>query len=575
MVETSPGSMSRLGRVERWMPGVRVLRTYDRAWLPRDLIAGVVLVTLLVPQGMAYAELSGLPPITGLYTTVVCLVAYAFVGPSPVLVLGPDSSLGPMIAATILPLAAGDEQQAIALAGMLALMVGLVTVGAGVATARLRRGPALEPGPDRVPGGTRGRDLRRPAAEAVRVLDRRRAGSSPRSGRSSRVSTRRTRGRSASACSASASSWVSRRVAPRTPGILVAVVVAIALSIVLDLAAARRVRDRRAAAGLPGADPSRARRSPTSRSCSPPRSGSRSSRSATRSRPQAASRTRGGYEVDGNQELAGIGSANLAAGLFSGFPVSTSGSRTAVAAQSGAKTQLTGLVAAGLVLADAARRAGPRPGDAPAGPGGGRHRGVDQPVRRRRAAPALPRPQDRVRPRRGLRPRRRVRRRPPGHHHRGRPVGACTSSSGPGRRTRRCSASRRGSPATTTSGAIPMPSRCRGCSSFAGRRRSSSPTPTSSATGSASWSRRPSRRRTGSSIAAEPITDIDTTAGAMLADLDLELNASGIHLAFAELQSAVRDMIVRYGLLETHRRGPYLPVGRSEAVEAYRRELGS
>ena len=79
-----------------------------------------VLVTLLVPQGMAYAELAGLPAITGLYTTVICLVAYALVGPSPILVLGPDSSLGPMIAATILPLAAGSQEMAIALAGMLA-----------------------------------------------------------------------------------------------------------------------------------------------------------------------------------------------------------------------------------------------------------------------------------------------------------------------------------------------------------------------------------------------------------------------------------------------------------------------
>ena len=132
-MDTAGTSTSSLARVERWMPGVRAFRTYDRAWLPRDLIAGVVLVTLLVPQGMAYAELAGLPAITGLYTTVVCLVAYAFVGPSPVLVLGPDSSLGPMIAATILPLAAGDQQAAIALAGLLALMVGLVTVGAGIA----------------------------------------------------------------------------------------------------------------------------------------------------------------------------------------------------------------------------------------------------------------------------------------------------------------------------------------------------------------------------------------------------------------------------------------------------------
>jgi len=115
------------------MPGLRAMRSYQRAWLPRDLMAGVVLVTLLVPQGMAYAELAGLPAITGLYTTVICLVAYALVGPSPILVLGPDSSLGPMIAAAILPLAAGNVEQAIALAGMLALLVGLINVGAGVA----------------------------------------------------------------------------------------------------------------------------------------------------------------------------------------------------------------------------------------------------------------------------------------------------------------------------------------------------------------------------------------------------------------------------------------------------------
>src|SRR6478736_3773460 len=128
------GAAAARGRLEAWVPGIRVLRTYERGWLSRDLIAGIVLVTLLVPQGMAYAELAGLPPITGLYTTVVCLVAYTLVGPSPVLVLGPDSSLGPLIAATILPLAAGNQEQAIDLAGMLATLVGLITTGAGLAT---------------------------------------------------------------------------------------------------------------------------------------------------------------------------------------------------------------------------------------------------------------------------------------------------------------------------------------------------------------------------------------------------------------------------------------------------------
>src|SRR5215212_11133602 len=115
-------------------PGFRVVAGYHRAWLVKDVIAGVVLTTLLVPQGMAYAELAGLPPITGLYTTIMCLLGYAVFGPSRILVLGPDSSLGPMIAATILPLvvAGGDPERAVALASVLALMVGLIMVVAGL-----------------------------------------------------------------------------------------------------------------------------------------------------------------------------------------------------------------------------------------------------------------------------------------------------------------------------------------------------------------------------------------------------------------------------------------------------------
>src|SRR5204862_484414 len=114
-------------------PGLRALATYRPAWLRDDVVAGLVLSTLLVPQGMAYAELAGLPAITGLYTSVLCLLGYAVFGPSRVLVLGPDSSLGPMIAATILPLmlAEGDPARAVALASLLAVLVGAIMVGAG------------------------------------------------------------------------------------------------------------------------------------------------------------------------------------------------------------------------------------------------------------------------------------------------------------------------------------------------------------------------------------------------------------------------------------------------------------
>jgi len=120
-------------KVLRSLPGARAIAGYQISWLRRDVVAGIVLTTLLVPQGMAYAELAGLPAITGLYTTILCLVGYAVFGPSRILVLGPDSSLGPMIAATILPIVGsnGSPERAIALASMLALIVGAIMIAAG------------------------------------------------------------------------------------------------------------------------------------------------------------------------------------------------------------------------------------------------------------------------------------------------------------------------------------------------------------------------------------------------------------------------------------------------------------
>ena len=127
-------SSKRSAWLEHWAPGVRVVRTYQRPWLRSDIVAGVVLAAILVPQGMAYAELAGLPAVTGLYTTIACLVGYAVFGPSRVLVLGPDSAVSPLIFAAIAPLlvAGGDPATAIALAGMLALLVGLIEIGLGL-----------------------------------------------------------------------------------------------------------------------------------------------------------------------------------------------------------------------------------------------------------------------------------------------------------------------------------------------------------------------------------------------------------------------------------------------------------
>ena len=122
-------------RWQTYVPGLAVVRSYRRAWLSKDIVAGLVLSALLVPQGMAYAELAGLPPVTGLYTSILCLLGYAIFGPSRVLVLGPDSALGSMIAATILPLvlAGGDPARAVALASLLAVLVGVLMTVAGLA----------------------------------------------------------------------------------------------------------------------------------------------------------------------------------------------------------------------------------------------------------------------------------------------------------------------------------------------------------------------------------------------------------------------------------------------------------
>src|SRR4051794_36477670 len=114
--------------IERWVPGVAAARGYRREWLRSDVVAGLVLAAILVPQGMAYAELAGLPAVTGLYTTIACLVGYAIFGPSRVLVLGPDSSVSPLIFAAITPLllAGGDPGRAVVLAG------GVGAVGGGI-----------------------------------------------------------------------------------------------------------------------------------------------------------------------------------------------------------------------------------------------------------------------------------------------------------------------------------------------------------------------------------------------------------------------------------------------------------
>src|ERR1700756_5785044 len=116
-----------------WLPGIETLRRYEAAWLPHDIFAGLVLATMRVPFGIAYAVASGLPGIHGLYATIVPLLVYALFGPSRILVLGPDSALAAVILGVIAPLSGGDPLRAITLAGMMAIVSGTVCILAGVA----------------------------------------------------------------------------------------------------------------------------------------------------------------------------------------------------------------------------------------------------------------------------------------------------------------------------------------------------------------------------------------------------------------------------------------------------------
>jgi high affinity sulfate transporter 1 len=355
----------------RWsklVPGLAALSSYQGRWLPRDLVAGLVLTTLLVPQGMAYAELAGLPAITGLYTSILCLVGYALFGPSRILVLGPDSSLGPMIAATVLPLVAanGDPARAVALAGALALLVGAITTLVGVLglgfVADLISKPTMI-------GYLNGLALTILVGQLPKLLGFSVDADSFR-GELAGFARGVAAGQTVPAAAAIGVGGIVvifalRRLAPRIPALLVVVVLSIALASVLGLGERGVDLIGVLPAGFPPFTIPRVSAADLMLLLAGAVGIALVSLADTISTASAFA-ARAGRTIDGNREMVGIGVANLAAGLFQGFPVSTSGSRTAVAAQSGAKTQLTGLVGAAaitgfLVLAPGALRNLPQP----------------------------------------------------------------------------------------------------------------------------------------------------------------------------------------------------------------------
>ena len=334
-----------------FVPGAEAAATYEARWLPRDIVAGLVLSALLIPQGMAYAELAGLPAITGLYTSILCLVGYAVFGPSRVLVLGPDSSLGPMIAATIAPLllADGDPARAIMLASFLAILVGTVMVLAGVA--RFGFVADLLSKPTQI-GYMNGLALTIIVGQLPKLL-----GFSV-DGDSFLDETWETIKGIVGGDVVTASAIVGiaslvtivilTRLLPAVPAVLVAVVLAALAVNIWNL----QDEGVDTIGSLPQGFPPFAIPTVAWSDVPPLFVGALAialvALADTMSTASAFA-ARQGEQVRGNQEMIGIGAANIAAGLFQGFPVSTSGSRTAVAEQAGSRSQVTGLVGAATI----------------------------------------------------------------------------------------------------------------------------------------------------------------------------------------------------------------------------------
>jgi high affinity sulfate transporter 1 len=561
------------GGIRRWIPGIQAVSSYQARWLPRDLVAGLVLTTLLVPQGMAYAELAGLPPITGLYTTIFCLIGYAVFGPSRILVLGPDSSLGPMIAAVIIPIvgSGGNPEKAVALASMLALLVGLIMALAGIA--KLGFIADLLSKPTQI-GYMNGLALTILVGQLPKLFGFSIEGNgliAEAKGFVQGVAN----GEILWAAAATGLAGlllilVLGRWLPKIPGILITVVASIAAASLLSLESHGVKLVGPLPQGFPPFIFPHVSWSELSLLVGGALGITLVSLTDTISTSSAfAART--GQEVRGNQEMVGIGAANVAASFFQGFPVSTSGSRTAVAEQSGAKSQLTGLVGAALitlmiVLVPWLLQNLPQPTLAAvviaAALSLADIKGVARLWRQRRVEFSLSLAAFLGVALLGVLP--------------GIGIAVALSILNVFRRAWWPHQAVLGKPEGVTGyhdmedypGAEQLP----GLVLF----RFDAPLIFANTRTFRDQVRELARADPPPKwivIAAEPITDVDTTASAMLEELDVEINAWNISLVFAEMKTPVREKIERYKLTRTIDPAHFFPT-IDDAVAAYRARVG-
>jgi high affinity sulfate transporter 1 len=330
----------------RWLPGLQILREYEPGWLRHDIMAGLVLTTMLVPVGIAYAVASGVPGIYGLYATIVPLLVYALFGPSRILVLGPDSALVAVILAVVLQQAGGDPVRAIALAGMMAIVSGLVTIAAGLA--RLGFITELLSKPIRY-GYMNGIALTVLISQLPKLFGFSIESNGP----------LRNLWAIARALLDGMANWTTFTVGATTlaaillfkgykriPSILIAVIGATVTVGMLDLGASADVA---ILGSLPQGLPAFAIPWITTADIVPVLIGGCAVALVSFADTSVLSRVyaaRTHTYVNPNQEMVGLGVANLAAGFFQGFPISSSSSRTPVAEAAGARTQLTGVIGA-------------------------------------------------------------------------------------------------------------------------------------------------------------------------------------------------------------------------------------
>jgi high affinity sulfate transporter 1 len=330
----------------KWLPGLYTLRHYRRSWLRNDLMAGLVLTAVLVPVGMGYAEAAGLPAINGLYATIVPLIAYAIFGPSRILVLGPDSSLAAIIAAVIVPMAAGDPARTIALAGMLAIFTGVLCILAGLA--HLGIITELLSKPIRY-GYMNGIALTVLVGQMPKLFGFSVEGSGllqELSGFVQGVKSGLTNPVTLAIGGATLLFILATKRYKRFPGILVAVVGATLITGIFALESTAGVS---VIGPLPPGLPSFSIPWITWQDVGPLLIGAISIAVVSFADTSVLSRSlaaKTGAYVDPNQEMIGLGAANVAAGFFQGFSISSSASRTPVAESAGSKTQLTGVTGA-------------------------------------------------------------------------------------------------------------------------------------------------------------------------------------------------------------------------------------